>query len=117
METLIKSSGPSTGTRPGRNIPDCAVAATTSAPHNSSFVGLHSRMIRSFKSKKKLKRFFEADDAAGLPAGQAEKIGDILAAIDTAEQPADIALFPGWRLHPLKGEVKGLWSVTISGNG
>jgi len=37
-------------------------------------------MIRSFKSKK-LRHFFEADDAAGLPAGQAEKIGDILAAI------------------------------------
>ena len=72
-------------------------------------------MIRSFKSKK-LRRFFDADDAAGLPAGQAQKIADILAAIDTAEQPADIALFPGWRLHPLKGELKGFWSVTITGN-
>ena len=50
-------------------------------------------MIRSFKSKK-LRRFFEGDDAAGLLAGQAEKIADILAVIDTAEQPADIALFP-----------------------
>jgi toxin HigB-1 len=59
---------------------------------------------------------FEADDAAGLPSEQAEKIADILAALDTAEQPADVALFPGWRLHPLKGELKGLWSVTITGN-
>lgn len=72
-------------------------------------------MIRSFKSKK-LKRFFEADDAAGLPAEQTEKFRDILAAIDTAEQPADIALFPGWRLHPLKGGLKGFWSVTVTGN-
>ena len=63
-------------------------------------------MIRSFKSKK-LRRFFEADDAAGLPAGQAEKIADILTAVDTAEQPADIASFPGWRLHPLKGVAEG----------
>ena len=23
---------------------------------------------------------------------------------------------PGYRLHPLKGERKGLWSVTVSGN-
>jgi proteic killer suppression protein len=92
-----------------------AFAATTSASCNPSFVGLHSGMIRSFKSKK-LRRFFEADDAAGLPAGQVEKIGDTLAAVDTAEQPADIALFPGWRLHPLKGELKGFWSVTITGN-
>jgi proteic killer suppression protein len=115
IDTLLKTSGPSTGTRSGRNIPNRAVAAMTSAPCNPSFVGLHLTMIRSFKSKK-LRRFFEADDAAGLPAGQAEKIGDILAAIETAEQTADIALFPGWRLHPLKGELKGFWSVTITGN-
>jgi toxin HigB-1 len=82
---------------------------------NPSFDDLHSFVIRSFKSKK-LKRLFEADDAAGLPSEQAEKIADILAALDTAEQPADVALFPGWRLHPLKGEWKGVWSVTITGN-
>ena len=72
-------------------------------------------MIKSFKSKK-LKRFFEADDAAGLPSGQSQNIADILAAIDTAEQPAEVALFPGWRLHSLKGGLKGFWSVTITGN-
>jgi toxin HigB-1 len=72
-------------------------------------------VIRSFKSKK-LKRLFEADDAAGLPSEQAEKIADILAALDTAEQPADVALFSGGRLHPLKGGLKGVWSVTITGN-
>ena len=114
-DVSAKSAGQSTGTRPGRNIPDCAAAATTLTPCNPSCDGLHSGMIRSFRSKK-LRRFFEADDAAGLPAGQVEKIADILAAIDTAEQPADIALFPGWRLHPLKGELKGSWSVTITGN-
>ena len=27
-----------------------------------------------------------------------------------------IGLFPGWRLHPLKGELKGFWSVSVSGN-
>ena len=27
-----------------------------------------------------------------------------------------MGLFPGWRLHPLKGDLKGLWSVTITGN-
>ena len=72
-------------------------------------------MIRSFKSRK-LKRFFEANDAAGLPSMQSEKVADILAALDTAERPAELALFPGWRLHPLKGELKGFRSVTITGN-
>jgi proteic killer suppression protein len=23
---------------------------------------------------------------------------------------------PGWRLHPLKGELVGYWSLTVSGN-
>ena len=23
---------------------------------------------------------------------------------------------PGWRLHPLKGDLKDMWSLTISGN-
>jgi proteic killer suppression protein len=72
-------------------------------------------MIKSFKNKK-LKRFFEQGDAAALPAGQAEKISDILAALDTAVEPSEVGLFPGWRLHPLKGALKGFWSVTITGN-
>jgi plasmid maintenance system killer protein len=73
-------------------------------------------MIRSFKSKK-LNSIFETNDAAGLPAAQAEKAGDTLAAIDMAEQPADIALFRGGRLHPLKGELKvfGAWSSPETG--
>ena len=51
-----------------------------------------------------------------LPAALVEKISDILVAIDEAVHPQEIGLFPGWRLHPLKGELKGFWSVTVSGN-
>ena len=40
----------------------------------------------------------------------------MLAALDTAEEPGDVGLFPGWRLYPLKGELRGFWSVTITGN-
>lgn len=72
-------------------------------------------MIKSFKSKK-LKQFYDQSDASALPAGQVEKISDVLAALDTAAEPADVGLFPGWRLHPLKGNLKGFWSVTITGN-
>jgi toxin HigB-1 len=46
----------------------------------------------------------------------AEKISDILLAIDEAANPHEVGLFPGWRLHPLKGELKGFWSVSVSGN-
>ena len=71
--------------------------------------------IRSFRHKG-LKRLFENNQNRGIPAEQVEKIFDVLAAIDTAEEPADIGLFPGWRLHPLKGDLKGFWSVTITRN-
>jgi proteic killer suppression protein len=72
-------------------------------------------MIKSFRNKK-LKRFFDRGDAAALPADQVEKISDILAVLDTAAEPSEVGLFPGWRLHPLKGDLKGFWSVTITGN-
>ena len=39
----------------------------------------------------------------------------MLAHLDRAQRPTDLDL-PGYRLHPLKGDMKGLWSVTISGN-
>jgi proteic killer suppression protein len=45
-----------------------------------------------------------------------EKVSDILLAIEEAGHPDEVGLFPGWRLHPLKGELKGFWSVTVSGN-
>ena len=39
----------------------------------------------------------------------------ILAALDSAHEIDDMDL-PGFRLHPLKGKLKGIWSVTVSGN-
>lgn len=71
--------------------------------------------IRSVRHKG-LKRLFEHDDPRGVPDDQARKIADVLAVLDTAGDPADVALFPGWWLHPLKGDLKGFWSVTITGN-
>lgn len=71
--------------------------------------------IRSFRHKA-LQRLFEDGDARGLPARQRQKLLDVLAALDTAEEPSEVGLFPGWRLHRLKGDRKGFWSVTITGN-
>ena len=38
-----------------------------------------------------------------------------LADIDDARKPSDLDL-PGYRLHRLKGGLKGYWSIAISGN-
>jgi toxin HigB-1 len=43
------------------------------------------------------------------------KLRDILARLDAARSVADMDM-PGFRLHPLKGEMKGSWSVTVRAN-
>ena len=40
---------------------------------------------------------------------------EILTVLDAAESPEALNL-PGYRLHPLKGELKGFWSVTVRAN-
>ncbi len=45
----------------------------------------------------------------------AEKLRDILARLDAAGDISDMDL-PGFRLHPLKGEFRGFWAVTVRAN-
>ena len=71
-------------------------------------------MIRRFRHRG-LRRLFEDDDARGLNAQQADKIRRILARLSRASEPKHMDL-PGWRLHPLKGDLAGFWSVTVSAN-
>ena len=40
----------------------------------------------------------------------------ILTALGETRRPGDLATRPGYRLHPLKGDMAGLWSVRVSGN-
>ena len=71
-------------------------------------------MIRSIRHKG-LKRLHEDDDRCGVINQHAEKLRDILARLDAAAAVADMDL-PGFRLHPLKGELKGFWAVTVRAN-
>ena len=71
--------------------------------------------IQTFRHKG-LKRLFENDDARGIPAKFADKLRDMLAFIDTAMAAEEVGLFPGWRLHRLKGDLSDYWSLTVSGN-
>jgi proteic killer suppression protein len=63
--------------------------------------------IQSFRHKG-LRRLFERGDASGVPAASAEKLRDMLLAIETAETIGNLDVMPGWRLHPLKG----IWRAT-----
>ena len=71
-------------------------------------------MIRSFRHRG-LKRLYEREDASQIHAAYRKKVVRILADLDSAREPRDMD-FPGLRLHPLTGDLKGFWSVTVSGN-
>jgi proteic killer suppression protein len=46
----------------------------------------------------------------------ADKLRKLLFALETAETLKQLERFPGWKLHPLKGDWKGSWSLTVTGN-
>ena len=71
-------------------------------------------MIRSIRHKG-LKRLYEDDDPRGVDAEHADKLRDILARLDAARVVPDMDL-PGFRLHSLKGALKGFWAVTVRAN-
>lgn len=51
-----------------------------------------------------------------MQAASVDKLRNLLFAIDTAAGLDDLAAFPDCRLHPLKGDLEGFWSVTVTGN-
>ncbi len=70
-------------------------------------------MIRSIRHKG-LKRLREDDDPRGVIAEHVQKLRDIIARLDAAGSVADMDL-PGFKLHPLRGPLKGFWAVNGSG--
>jgi len=71
-------------------------------------------MIKSFKHKG-LERFYLKGSTSGIQAKQAKKLRLQLAALDSAQSIDDLDI-PGYRLHPLKGNREGIWSITVSAN-
>ncbi len=71
-------------------------------------------VIQSFKHKG-LKKLFEDDDRRKVPGAQSDKIARILARLNEAVKVQNMGL-PGYKLHPLKGDRAGFWSVSVSGN-
>jgi len=71
-------------------------------------------MIKSFKHKS-LERFYKTGTKKGIQAVHATKLRMQLTALDTAHCTEDLDI-PGYSLHPLKGNRKGQWSITVNGN-
>lgn len=71
-------------------------------------------MIQNFRHKG-LKLFFETGSTAGIQATHAAKLRRMLLVLNMATTPQAMNQV-GWKLHPLKGDLSGHWSVWVSGN-
>ena len=71
-------------------------------------------MIASFHHKG-LERLWHLNDGSKLPAIDVKKIRRILILLDKAKIVGDMR-FPGSGLHPLKGDLKDYWAVTVRAN-
>jgi proteic killer suppression protein len=65
---------------------------------------------------KGLRQLHKDGNAKGVPSAMADKVRKLLFALETAVMLEQLRWFPGWKLHPLKGDLKGSWSLTVTGN-
>lgn len=71
-------------------------------------------MIRNFKHRG-LKRLYERGDRSQIRPDLADTVERILTILDSATTPQALNV-PRYHLHPLKGDLKGYWSVTVRAN-
>jgi proteic killer suppression protein len=71
-------------------------------------------MIESFRHRG-LRRLYERGDRSGIGPSLIARVVNILSVLDSAESIEQIDV-PGYRLHPLTGNLKGFWSIRVSGN-
>ena len=57
----------------------------------------------------------ERGDARRIQPEHREAVRDILARLNASASPNDMDV-PGFRLHRLKGDLSGLWAVTVRAN-
>jgi len=71
-------------------------------------------VIKDFRHKG-IRNFFMTGSKAGIQPKHSERLGKQLFALDNAKSEKDMNA-PGWKLHPLHGDLEGHWAVSVSGN-
>jgi len=61
-------------------------------------------------------RFIEDDDSRELRTDIVRRLRNILAVLIAAADMTGVAGPPDWRIHQLKGDQAGTWSISVSGN-
>ena len=89
-------------------------ARAAAAPCKPIADGIHSRMVKRFRHKG-LETLFRTGSTKGVDPRLAPKLRHVLARLNDGPLPEAMDL-PGFRLHRLKGDRRGAWSVWVSGN-
>ncbi len=111
------SCGGQPGTKPVCPAPHCRCHDVTAF----SYPGCRGREPLPYRAlshpvrHRGLRRLYEENDPRGVMAEHAEKLRDILARLEAARVVTDMDL-PGFRLHPLRGNLRGYWAVTVRAN-
>ena len=71
-------------------------------------------MIGSFRHKG-LRQLYEDNLAKGVNPDHVRKLRQILLVLQAAQQIEALKL-PTFRLHPLTGDLKGFWPITVRAN-
>jgi toxin HigB-1 len=91
--------------------------STLHMPSNAVHIPLSAAgvvMIRSFRSKR-LRRYWDANDARGLPRDHLTRLNLRLDLLDQVAAPEGMNV-PGWHFHALVGDQHGRYSVRVTGN-
>jgi len=71
-------------------------------------------MVRSFRHRG-LKALYDGRRTRRVAPEHVQKLRDILGVLDRSRTPEEMNL-PGFRLHQLRGDLRGHWAVSVSGN-
>jgi proteic killer suppression protein len=71
-------------------------------------------VIRTFRHRG-LEKFFTTGSKAGIQPNHEARLRILLTTLNLASTPLDMNR-SGWNWHPLKGDLKGHWAVSVSGN-
>jgi len=71
-------------------------------------------VIKTFRHRG-IEKFFRSGSRSGIQAKHEARLRILLTTLNLASTPLDMNR-PGWGWHPLKGDLKGHWSVSVSGN-
>lgn len=72
-------------------------------------------MIGSIRHKT-LRSLFDQGTTRGLSPDLVPRLRRMLSALEATDDLSLLETIPGWRLHALKGDMQGFWSMSVSGN-